>query len=143
MRDLLSYASDNFKPATSSFFFIFTIKKATRDPQRHGTDQEYSSATTTFQELGLAIKPQQIAEMEARVSDIDFEAAAKEERATRHDVMAHVHVFGEQCPMAAPIIHLGATSCYVGDNTVCFININVRKYITYNCKYQRKNMSYL
>lgn len=73
---------------------------------------------TIFQELGLAIKPEQIAEMEAHVVNIDFEAAAKEEKATRHDVMAHVHVFGEQCPLAAPIIHLGATSCYVGDNTV-------------------------
>lgn len=60
--------------------------------------------------------------MEAHVDDIDFEAAAKEEKATRHDVMAHVHVFGEQCPRAAPIIHLGATSCYVGDNTVCTVN---------------------
>ncbi|XP_076680419.1 adenylosuccinate lyase isoform X1 [Andrena cerasifolii] len=68
-------------------------------------------------ELGLAITPEQIAEMEAHVNDIDFEAAAKEEKATRHDVMAHVHVFGNQCPKAAPIIHLGATSCYVGDNT--------------------------
>lgn len=122
MRDLLS--SDNFKPTTSSFFFIFTTKtvqlRAVRDPHRHGTIQKYLSATTTFQELGLAIKPQQIAEMEAHVDDIDFEAVAKEEKATRHDVMAHVHVFGEQCPLAAPIIHLGATSCYVGDNTVCF-----------------------
>ncbi|KAK2585074.1 hypothetical protein KPH14_008589 [Odynerus spinipes] len=55
--------------------------------------------------------------MEAHIDDIDFEAAAKEEKATRHDVMAHVHIFGNQCPKAAPIIHLGATSCYVGDNT--------------------------
>lgn len=59
--------------------------------------------------------------MEAHVDDIDFEAVAKEEKATKHDVMAHVHVFGEQCPLAAPIIHLGATSCYVGDNTVYFV----------------------
>lgn len=72
----------------------------------------------TFQELGLDIKDDQISEMEACVDKIDFLAAAKEEKATRHDVMAHVHVFGEQCPKAAPIIHLGATSCYVGDNTV-------------------------
>jgi len=56
--------------------------------------------------------------MEAHVDDIDFKAAAKEEKMTRHDVMAHIHVFSEQCPLAAPIIHLGATSCYVGDNTV-------------------------
>ncbi|XP_076656788.1 adenylosuccinate lyase [Halictus rubicundus] len=68
-------------------------------------------------ELGLAITPDQIAEMEARINDIDFEAVAKEEKATRHDVMAHLHVFADQCPKAAPIIHLGATSCYVGDNT--------------------------
>ncbi|XP_034934508.1 adenylosuccinate lyase isoform X2 [Chelonus insularis] len=68
-------------------------------------------------ELGLDIKLEQIAEMEANVDNIDFVAAAKEEKATRHDVMAHVHVFGQQCPKAAPIIHLGATSCYVGDNT--------------------------
>ncbi|KAH0950668.1 hypothetical protein HN011_001048 [Eciton burchellii] len=72
---------------------------------------------TLFQELGLPVKPEQIAEMEAHVDDIDFKAAAKEEKMTRHDVMAHIHVFSEQCPLAAPIIHLGATSCYVGDNT--------------------------
>lgn len=55
--------------------------------------------------------------MEANWDKIDFKAAAAEESKTRHDVMAHVHVFAEQCPIAAPIIHLGATSCYVGDNT--------------------------
>ncbi|CAG5093673.1 Similar to ADSL: Adenylosuccinate lyase (Gallus gallus) [Cotesia congregata] len=73
--------------------------------------------TTETMELGLDIKDDQISEMEACVDKIDFLAAAKEEKATRHDVMAHVHVFGTQCPKAAPIIHLGATSCYVGDNT--------------------------
>ncbi|XP_011308437.1 adenylosuccinate lyase [Fopius arisanus] len=74
-------------------------------------------SSTHVSELGLMITPEQIAEMEANVDDISFEAAAEEEKATRHDVMAHVHVFGKQCPKAAPIIHLGATSCYVGDNT--------------------------
>ncbi|XP_031837557.1 adenylosuccinate lyase [Nomia melanderi] len=68
-------------------------------------------------QLGLDITAEQIAEMEDHIDDIDFEAVAKEERLTRHDVMAHIHVFGNQCPKAAPIIHLGATSCYVGDNT--------------------------
>ncbi|XP_017000776.2 adenylosuccinate lyase [Drosophila takahashii] len=67
--------------------------------------------------LGLEISDSQIAEMESQISNIDFEAAAAEERLTRHDVMAHVHVFAKQCPSAAPVIHLGATSCYVGDNT--------------------------
>lgn len=55
--------------------------------------------------------------MEANVDNVDFKAAAEEEKLTRHDVMAHVHVFAKQCPTAAPIIHLGATSCFVGDNT--------------------------
>ncbi|XP_073816114.1 adenylosuccinate lyase [Musca autumnalis] len=67
--------------------------------------------------LGLEITDAQIAEMKANINNVDFEAAAAEERLTRHDVMAHVHVFAKQCPLAAPIIHLGATSCYVGDNT--------------------------
>lgn len=70
-----------------------------------------------MQELGLDITDEQIAQLKAHWNDIDFAAAAAEERKTRHDVMAHVHVFAEQCPLAAPIIHLGATSCYVGDNT--------------------------
>ncbi len=67
--------------------------------------------------LGLAITDEQIAEMEAHVSDIDYEYAAKMEKILRHDVMAHVHTFGKAAPSAMPIIHLGATSCYVGDNT--------------------------
>uniref|UniRef100_A0A1B6MKD4 Adenylosuccinate lyase n=2 Tax=Graphocephala atropunctata TaxID=36148 RepID=A0A1B6MKD4_9HEMI len=68
-------------------------------------------------ELGLEITGAQIEEMKANVDNIDFVAAAEEEKLTRHDVMAHVHVFAEACPLAAPIMHLGATSCYVGDNT--------------------------
>uniref|UniRef100_A0A669BW80 Adenylosuccinate lyase n=1 Tax=Oreochromis niloticus TaxID=8128 RepID=A0A669BW80_ORENI len=68
--------------------------------------------------LGLPITDAQIAEMESHAEDIDFAMAAEEERKLRHDVMAHVHTFAHCCPTAAPIIHLGATSCYVGDNTV-------------------------
>lgn len=65
----------------------------------------------------MDITDEQIKEMETNLENIDFEEAAREEKATRHDVMAHVHTFGKQCPKAAPIIHLGATSCFVGDNT--------------------------
>mmetsp|Transcript_22865 Transcript_22865/g.23095 ORF Transcript_22865/g.23095 Transcript_22865/m.23095 type:complete len:479 (-) Transcript_22865:209-1645(-) len=68
-------------------------------------------------ELGLAITDEQLNEMRQHLTDIDFEAAEKKEAEVRHDVMAHVHVFGQACPAAMPIIHLGATSCYVGDNT--------------------------
>ena len=70
-------------------------------------------------ELGLNITAEQISEMEANIAlnEEDFLLAAAEEKVRRHDVMSHVHVFGIRCPNAAPIIHLGATSCYVGDNT--------------------------
>ena len=70
--------------------------------------------------LGLDISDEQIQEMEANLTNIDYKLAASEERKRRHDVMAHVHTFGVCCPKAAPIIHLGATSCYVGDNTVSY-----------------------
>ena len=68
-------------------------------------------------ELGLNITDEQIAELEAAKDDINYDVAAREEKLVRHDVMAHVHAYGEQCPKAKGIIHLGATSCYVGDNT--------------------------
>uniref|UniRef100_A0A8D0H4Z1 Adenylosuccinate lyase n=1 Tax=Sphenodon punctatus TaxID=8508 RepID=A0A8D0H4Z1_SPHPU len=68
--------------------------------------------------LGLPITDEQIQEMEANIDNIDFEMAAEEEKRLRHDVMAHVHTFAQCCPKAAGIIHLGATSCYVGDNTL-------------------------
>ncbi len=68
-------------------------------------------------DLGLNISEAQIAEMKAKVDEIDFDAAQKHEKRLRHDVMAHVHAYGDVVPNARPIIHLGATSCYVTDNT--------------------------
>jgi adenylosuccinate lyase len=76
-------------------------------------------------ELGLTqadgktprIHPEQLAQLRAHVGDINFEAAAQYEKRFRHDVMAHIHAYGDQCPLARDIIHLGATSCYVTDNT--------------------------
>ena len=68
-------------------------------------------------ELGLPVTAEQVAELEAHLDDINYDSAAQWEKKLRHDVMAHIHAYGEQCPKAMPIIHLGATSCYVGDNT--------------------------
>ena len=68
-------------------------------------------------QLGLNITDEQIAELEAHAEDINFEVAQEREKQVRHDVMSHVYAYGQQCPKAAGIIHLGATSCYVGDNT--------------------------
>ena len=69
------------------------------------------------QALGLPITDAQLSELRAHLDDIDFEAAARHEKEVRHDVMAHVLTYGEACPGARGVIHLGATSCYVGDNT--------------------------
>ena len=71
----------------------------------------------TEQELGLAISDEQIEEMVSHQDDINYEDAREQEKKVRHDVMSHVYAYGLQCPKAKPIIHLGATSCYVGDNT--------------------------
>ena len=68
-------------------------------------------------ELGLNITDEQIEEMKAHKDDINYEVAEAREKVVRHDVMSHVYAFGKQAPKAEPIIHLGATSCYVGDNT--------------------------
>ena len=71
----------------------------------------------TEKELGLDITDEQIAELKAFQDDINYEVAKEREKVVRHDVMSHVYAYGVQCPKAKPIIHLGATSCYVGDNT--------------------------
>ena len=71
----------------------------------------------TEKELGLGITDEQVAELKAYQDTINYEAAEAWEKKVRHDVMAHVHAYGEQATKAMPIIHLGATSCYVGDNT--------------------------
>jgi adenylosuccinate lyase len=68
-------------------------------------------------ELGLPITSDQISEMKEHVDDINYDLAALYEKKMRHDVMAHISAFGESCPLAKPIIHLGATSAFVGDNT--------------------------
>ena len=68
-------------------------------------------------ELGLNITDEQIAELKAHADDINYDVAAAREKEVRHDVMSHVYAYGVLCPKAKPIIHLGATSCYVGDNT--------------------------
>ena len=68
-------------------------------------------------ELGLNITDEQINELKKYKDDINYDVAEEKEKEFRHDVMAHIHAYGEQCPNARAIIHLGATSCYVGDNT--------------------------
>ena len=68
-------------------------------------------------ELGLNITQEQVDELKAHANDINYDVAKEREKLVRHDVMSHVYAYGVQCPKAKGIIHLGATSCYVGDNT--------------------------
>ena len=80
-------------------------------------------------QLGLNISEEQIAELEAHIDEIDFDCAAQREKEVRHDVMAHVYTYGKVAPLAAGIIHLGATSCYVTDNADLVIYRDGLKYL--------------
>ena len=93
-------------------------------PRRITADRKFSTwrrlwvaLAESERELGLNITVEQIAELRAHVDDIDYDVADAREREVRHDVMAHIYAYGKVCPDARAIIHLGATSCYVGDNT--------------------------
>lgn len=80
-------------------------------------------------ELGLEITDSQLDELRAHTDDIDYEVADRREREIRHDVMAHIYAYGVACPEAKPIIHLGATSCYVGDNTDLILQRDALRHI--------------
>ena len=83
----------------------------------------------TEKELGLNITDEQIAELKEHAEDINYDVAKAREKVVRHDVMSHVYAYGQQCPKAAGIIHLGATSCYVGDNTDIIIMTEALKLV--------------
>ena len=83
----------------------------------------------TEKELGLHITDEQIAELKEHADDINFDVAKEREKVVRHDVMSHVYAYGVQCPKAKGIIHLGATSCYVGDNTDIIIMAEALKLV--------------
>jgi len=91
--------------------------------------------------LGLDITDEQIVQMEAFKDDVNYEVAEERERIVRHDVMSHVFAFGKQCPAAEPIIHLGATSCYVGDNTDIIILRKASEIILKKAAQVLKNLS--
>ena len=99
------YASEEMQYVFSNDFKFQTWRKL------------WVSLAKSEKKLGLDITDEQIAELEAHVNDINYDVAEERERIVRHDVMSHVYAYGQQCPKAAGIIHLGATSCYVGDNT--------------------------
>ncbi|MCR5616860.1 MAG: adenylosuccinate lyase [Clostridiales bacterium] len=102
----------NSRYASKEMQYIFSPDKKFRTWRRL-----WIALAESEKELGLDITEEQINELKANMDNINYDVAAREEKIRRHDVMAHVHAYGEQCPTAKGIIHLGATSCYVGDNT--------------------------
>ncbi len=93
------------------------------------------------QKLGLNITDEQIAELEANKDNVNYDVAEAREKQVRHDVMSHVYAYGVQCPKAEPIIHLGATSCYVGDNTDVIILREASKIVLKKAVKVIKNLS--
>ena len=98
--------------ASPEMQFVFCEDNKFRSWRRRGI-----ALARAVQKQGLPITDEQIAELEAHKDDINYDDAQRRERECRHDVMSHVYAYGLQCPKARGIIHLGATSCYVGDNT--------------------------
>ncbi|CAG9855320.1 unnamed protein product [Phyllotreta striolata] len=120
MGDSIDYSSPyaNYRSPLSTRYASKEMQYNFSDQKKFSTWRKlWINLAKAEKQLGLNIKAEQIQEMENNIYNINFEEAQQEEKLTRHDVMAHVHVFAKQCPLAAPIIHLGATSCFVGDNT--------------------------
>ena len=123
------YASDEMQYLFSEDFKFKTWRKL------------WISLAKAEQALGLSISDEQIAALEAYQDNINYEVAEARERQVRHDVMSHIYAYGEQCPEARPIIHLGATSCYVGDNTDVIILKNAAELVLKKCAQVLRNLS--
>ena len=109
---------DNYKSPLASRYASKAMRENFSDRKKFSTWRRlWIALAESEQELGIAITDEQLAELRATADDLNIEVANEYEKKLRHDVMAHVHAWGEQCPKARPILHLGATSCFVGDNT--------------------------
>ena len=108
---------DRYESPLNSRYASDEMQRLFSPDMRYSTWRKlWTSLARAEHALGLPVSTEQVDELAAHVSDIDYEAVAKRESEVRHDVMAHIHAYGLVCPKAAGIIHLGATSCYVTDN---------------------------
>ncbi|MCQ2797419.1 MAG: adenylosuccinate lyase [Bacilli bacterium] len=122
------YASEEMQYVFSNNFKFTTWRKL------------WVSLAKAEKALGLAITDEQVAELEKYVNDVNYDVAEAREKVVRHDVMSHVYAYGQQCPNAAGIIHLGATSCYVGDNTDVIILREASKIVLKKATQVLKNL---
>ena len=117
-KEIISMSNDRYtsplseRYASKEMQYIFSPDKKFRTWRKL-----WIALAETEKELGLDITDEQIEELKAHADDINYDVAKEREKVVRHDVMSHVYAYGKQCPKAKGIIHLGATSCYVGDNT--------------------------
>lgn len=111
-------SSDTYQSPLSERYASAAMRSLFSDQTKFSTWRRlWIALAESEQALGLPIRDEQLAEMRAHVDDLNLDVAARYERELRHDVMAQIHAWGEQVPKARPIVHLGATSCYVTDNT--------------------------
>ena len=123
------YASDDMQYIFSSDFKFKTWRRL------------WIALAKAEKQLGLNITDEQIEELEKFKDDINYDVAEAREKEVRHDVMSHIYAYGKQCPKAEPIIHLGATSCYVGDNTDVVIIKEASELVLAKCAQVLKNLS--
>ena len=117
-------------PLSSRYASPYMLELFSPDTRYHTWRKLWVALARAEHVLGLPVTAEQVAELEAHMlDDIDYDAVAAKEKLLRHDVMAHIHVYGESCPNAAGIIHLGATSCYVTDNADLIIYRDALRYI--------------
>ena len=116
-------------PLSSRYASEYMLKLFFMDTRIQTWRKLWVSLAKAEMELGLPVTAQQVAQLEAHITDIDYECAAAREKEVRHDVMAHVYAYGKVAPEAAGIIHLGATSCYVTDNADIVIYRDGLKYL--------------
>ena len=123
-------AKDRYEsPLSSRYASKYMLQLFSQQERIHVWRQLWVELARAEHELGLPITADQVAELEAHTEDIDFDVAAAREKEVRHDVMAHVYTYGKVAPSAAGIIHLGATSCYVTDNSDLVIYRNGLRYL--------------
>ena len=104
-------------PLSTRYASDYMLKLFSSDTRYQTWRRLWTALAREESRLGLPITSEQVEELEAHITDIDYECVREREKAVRHDVMAHIYAYGKAAPSAAGIIHLGATSCYVGDNT--------------------------
>ena len=103
-------------PLSSRYASKYMLNLFSSDTRYQTWRELWVSLAKAEKKLGLPITDEQIKELEAHITDIDYECVSQREKEVRHDVMAHIYAYGKVAPSAAGIIHLGATSCYVTDN---------------------------